>query len=138
MLAKRAVWLGSHNYRAERGWEPRVAISVQEVADDAALVRAVQAGDLEAFSELFRRHHQAVRRACARRMGNIIEADEMAQAAFVRALERIDRCGGDRRFGPWVQVIAQRLCIDALARLQPHDAAGRARTCRAGGWPQRS
>jgi RNA polymerase sigma-70 factor, ECF subfamily len=100
-----------------------VAISVQEVGEDAALVSAVQAGDIEAFSELFRRHHQAVRRACARRMGNIIEADEIAQAAFVRALERIDRCGGDRRFGPWVQVIAQRLCIDALrasSRTTPH------------------
>jgi RNA polymerase sigma-70 factor (ECF subfamily) len=55
-----------------------------------------------------------VRRACTRRLRDVIEAEEVAQAAFVRALERIDRCGGERRFGAWVQVIAQRLCIDLL------------------------
>lgn len=92
--------------------------------DDAALVLAVQAGDVEAYAELFRRHHPAVRRACARRLRNAADADEIAQAAFVRALERIDRCGGERRFGAWVQVIAQRLCIDAIraqARTMPHE-----------------
>jgi RNA polymerase sigma-70 factor (ECF subfamily) len=92
--------------------------------DDAALVLAVQAGDVEAYAELFRRHHPAVRRACARRLRNVADADEIAQAAFVRALERIDRCGGERRFGAWVQVIAQRLCIDAIraqARTMPHE-----------------
>jgi RNA polymerase sigma-70 factor (ECF subfamily) len=92
--------------------------------DDAALVLAVQAGDVEAYAELFRRHHPAVRRACARRLRNAADADEIAQAAFVRALERIDRCGGERRFGAWVQVIAQRLCIDAIraqARTTPHE-----------------
>lgn len=82
--------------------------------DDSALVLAVQAGDTEAYAELFRRHYPSVRRACARRLRDLGEADEVAQAAFVRALERIDRCGGERRFGAWVQVIAQRLCIDTI------------------------
>lgn len=81
--------------------------------DDASLVRAAQAGDREAFAELFRRHHPGVRRVCARRMGSASEADDVAQAAFVRAFERIGQCGGERRFGPWVQVIALRLCADA-------------------------
>lgn len=81
--------------------------------DDAALVRAVQAGDPGAFDMLFRRHYAAVRRVCARRTAGPHEADEVTQAAFVRALERIDRCHGERRFGAWVQVIALRLCADA-------------------------
>jgi RNA polymerase sigma-70 factor (ECF subfamily) len=103
-----------------------VAVTEDLIAaeDDAALVRAVQAGDVSAYAELFRRHHPAVRRACARRLRNAADADEIAQAAFVRALERIDRCGGERRFGAWVQVIAQRLCIDAIraqARTMPHE-----------------
>jgi RNA polymerase sigma-70 factor (ECF subfamily) len=81
--------------------------------DDAALVRAVQAGDAGAFEELFRRHHASVRRVCARRLCSLTEADEVAQAAFVRAFERIDKCTAERRFGAWVQVIAFRLCADA-------------------------
>jgi RNA polymerase sigma-70 factor (ECF subfamily) len=94
------------------------------VDDDRTLVVAVQAGDVAAYEELFRRHHTAVKRVCARRLGSQVEADEAAQATFVRALERIDRCLGDRRFGAWVQVIAQRLCVDmvrARARTTPDD-----------------
>ncbi len=81
--------------------------------DDASLVLAAQAGDDEAFAALFRRHHDTVRRVCARRLASADDADDVAQAAFVRAYERIDQCTGDRRFGAWVQVIALRLCGDA-------------------------
>lgn len=91
--------------------------------DDSALVAAVQGGDVSAYAELFRRHHLAVKRVCARRLGEV-DADEVAQATFVRAFERIDQCLGDRRFGAWVQVIAQRLCLDlvrARTRTVPDD-----------------
>lgn len=91
-----------------------MAVSIRYVDDDASLVEAIQAGDTGAFAELFRRHYPAVKRVCARRLRDLREADEMAQAAFVKAFERIDQCGGDRRFGPWVQVIAHRLCLDHL------------------------
>jgi len=89
------------------------------------LVLAAQEGDSEAFSELFRRHYQQVRRVCARKLRDIREGDEIAQAAFVKAYERLDHCGGDRRFGAWVQVIANNLCIDhmrAQARTTPTEA----------------
>lgn len=91
-----------------------MAVSVRDLDSDAMLVHAAQAGDRDAFAELFRRHYPSVRRACARRLGSLLEGDEVAQAAFVRAWERIDRCEGDRRFGGWVHVIAQRLCFDGL------------------------
>jgi RNA polymerase sigma-70 factor (ECF subfamily) len=104
-----------------------VAVSPLDVETDAMLVFAAQEGDSDAFSELFRRHYQTVRRACARRLRDIREADEVAQAAFVRAYERLDRCTGDRRFGAWVQVIANNLCVDhmrASARTSPSDEVG--------------
>jgi RNA polymerase sigma-70 factor (ECF subfamily) len=104
-----------------------VAASPHDVETDAMLVFAAQDGDADAFSELFRRHYQTVRRACARRLRDIREADEVAQAAFVRAYERLDRCTGDRRFGAWVQVIANTLCVDhmrATARTSPSDEVG--------------
>jgi RNA polymerase sigma-70 factor (ECF subfamily) len=91
-----------------------VAVAERDLDTDANLVIAAQAGDDEAFAELFRRHYPSVRRACARRMHSPREADELAQAAFVRAWERIDRCTGERRFGGWVQVIASNLCVDAM------------------------
>lgn len=84
----------------------------QTALDDAALVGAAQAGDAGAFEELFRRHYTTVRRVCARRLASLSDADEVAQAAFVRAYERIGQCTDERRFGAWVQVIAFRLCAD--------------------------
>ena len=92
--------------------------------DDGDLVLAVQRGDVDAFAQLYRRHYPAVRRACQRRLSDAHEADEVSQAAFVRALERIGQCAGERRFGPWVHVIARSLCIDAFrahARVEPRE-----------------
>jgi RNA polymerase sigma-70 factor (ECF subfamily) len=57
-------------------------------------------------------------------LGNTVDADEAAQATFVRAFERLEQCEGQRRFGPWVHVIAHRLCVDtvrARARTQPEE-----------------
>ena len=101
-----------------------MAVSVHEHGDDGALVRAVQAGDGDSFAELFRRHYPSVRKACARRLRDPVEAEELAQATFVRAFERIDQCRRDRHFGPWVQVIARSLCMDtfrARARVEPRE-----------------
>jgi RNA polymerase sigma-70 factor (ECF subfamily) len=101
-----------------------VAEAVRQLEADAVLVRAVQAGGGEAFAELFRRHYPSVRRACARRLGEGVDADEVTQAAFVKAFERIGQCRGQRRFGSWVHVIAQRLCVDTVrsrARVHPQE-----------------
>src|SRR3989442_6780874 len=80
-------------------------------SSDAQLVGRAQAGDGEAFAELFRRHYPGVLRACLRRLGP--DGEEVAQAAFVRAFERIELCNGDQRFGAWVQVIARHRSADA-------------------------
>jgi RNA polymerase sigma-70 factor (ECF subfamily) len=90
---------------------------------DAQLVGWAQAGDGEAFAELFRRHYPGVLRACLRRIGP--DGEEVAQAAFVRAFERIELCAGDQRFGAWVQVIARHRCADATrARVRAQALTG--------------
>ncbi|HEX3623054.1 MAG TPA: sigma-70 family RNA polymerase sigma factor [Acidimicrobiales bacterium] len=99
-------------------------VPIEGLGDDGALVLAVQQGDVAAFDALFRRHYPAVRSACVRRLVDPVEADEAAQAAFVRAFERIAQCTGPRRFGPWVHVIARSLCMDAFrarSRVEPFE-----------------
>lgn len=89
---------------------------------DRLLVLRYQAGDGEAFDELYRRYSPRLHLYCMRRVGDAHVAEELAQEAFVRALNAMSRFGGDRRFYPWMTVIAQRLCIDhhrRSARVEP-------------------
>src|SRR5918996_6000528 len=85
---------------------------------DARLVQLAQAGSTEAFAELYRRHYPLVVASCIRR--RTADAEEVAQAAFLRAFERIDQCQGDARFGAWVQVIARHVSVD-VARSRSRD-----------------
>jgi RNA polymerase sigma-70 factor (ECF subfamily) len=57
-------------------------------------------------------------------MGDAHEAEELAQEAFTRAYLNLGRLDGERKFYPWVTVIAGRLCVDAhrrRARTEPRD-----------------
>ncbi len=79
---------------------------------DRELVVRYQAGEDEAFVELYQRYYPRIRGYCLRRVGNRHVAEELAQEAFLRALRAMPSFAGDRRFYPWITVIARRLCID--------------------------
>jgi RNA polymerase sigma-70 factor (ECF subfamily) len=108
-----------------------MAIRVEEVDDrtgcvdidrDRLLVVRHQDGDHAAFDELYRRYHGRLVGYCQRRVGDRHVAEELAQEAFVRALRAMPRFAGERRFYPWMTVIAQRLCIDhhrKASRVEP-------------------
>ena len=83
---------------------------------DRVLVERFQAGDREAFDDLYLRYFERLRRFCQRRVGDAHEAEELAQEAFVRALRAMPAFEGERRFYPWMTVIASRLCVDAHRR----------------------
>ncbi len=55
----------------------------------AALVRAAQDGQREAFDELFRRYERAVYAVIFQRLGNHAEAQELCQEVFIQALRKI-------------------------------------------------
>lgn len=83
---------------------------------DRVLVELFQSGDCRAFEDLYRRYFQRVYRFCLKRVGDPHEAEELAQEAFVRAYTAMPRLGGERRFYPWLSVIASRLCVDTHRR----------------------
>lgn len=83
-----------------------------DLGRDRALVERYQAGDPTAFDDLYRRYFGRLHRYCVRRVRDPDTAEEIAQEAFVRALQALPRLDGDRRFYPWMTVIASRLCVD--------------------------
>ena len=93
-----------------------------DLVRDRSLVELCQAGDEGAFGDLYARYYQRLLRFCQRRVGNMHEAEEITQEAFARAFTAMPRFAGERRFYPWLTVIAARLCIDShrrVARSEP-------------------
>jgi len=88
-----------------------------DLGRDRDLVERYQAGDPSAFDELYRRYFDRLHRFCQRHTHDVHEAEEIAQEAFVRALRSMDRFSGERRFYPWMTVIAKRLTIDRHRKL---------------------
>ena len=86
---------------------------------DAELVERARGGDRDAFGELVERHQQAVFRTALVALRSREEAEEVAQDAFVAAMERLDDFRGDASFKTWLLTIASRLRVDAHRRARP-------------------
>jgi RNA polymerase sigma factor (sigma-70 family) len=87
-----------------------------DLCRDRDLVLCAQSGDDDAFEDLYRRYFARLYRFCLRRVGDPHEAEELTQEAFARAYRALPRLEGERRFYPWLSVIASRLCVDAFRR----------------------
>ena len=83
-----------------------------ELDRDRSLVELHQAGDDAAFTQLYALHYGRLVRFCYRLTRDSHAAEEVAQEAFTRAFGSMDRLRGERRFYPWLTVIARRLVID--------------------------
>src|SRR5437762_1652960 len=69
--------------------------------DDHALVDRVRRGDATAYDTLVRRHIRRATIIARRLLGNVEDAEDLVQEAFVRALNRISSFDNSRAFAPW-------------------------------------
>ncbi len=83
---------------------------------DRELVTNAQHGDKAAFDLLYECYSARLQRYCLRRLKDPHEAEDVMQEAFLRAWRALPTFGGERRFFPWISVIASNLCTDVLRR----------------------
>lgn len=106
----------------ERSWSPLINVAsssvqpMEPVTDDTRVVEAVLAGDSDAFRTLVDREAGAVIRACHRILGDLGEAEDVAQEAFVTAYRSLGSWRGEGPFGAWLARIAVRLAIRQATR----------------------
>ncbi len=108
--------------------------------DDAQLVQQVQAGRTDAFGDLVRKYQDRVFNTCWRICGNLEDARDIAQDAFIKALEGLSNFRGESGFYTWLFRIAVNLALthrrdaarrrtlsmeSALAGTQAEELAGR-------------
>ena len=87
--------------------------NIQETPD-ADLVTAVRGGDRGAYAALISRHTGRVFAVCLGILGNVPEAEDIAQETFMRGLTEIDKLRDGGNFGPWISQIARNLCRDDI------------------------
>ena len=80
--------------------------SGDHIQQEAALIRAARGGDLDAFSELVRRHHAAVRAFLSVRLRGAADADDLAQETFVTAWHHVRSIDPERPLGSWLRTLA--------------------------------
>ncbi|MDQ2943583.1 MAG: sigma-70 family RNA polymerase sigma factor [Candidatus Dormibacteraeota bacterium] len=100
---------------------------VIEPTEDRQLVDAVLAGDGEAFRVLVERESRPLIGVCRRILRDPVEAEDVAQDAFLRAYRSLGTYRGDAPFGAWVTRIAIRIAaarlLDRKNATQPLDEA---------------
>lgn len=80
--------------------------------DDARLVSAVLAGESAAYDRLVRRYQRRALAVAYRLLGDVHDAADVAQDAFVRALGHLQSLEDHRRFGPWLMRIVTNLSLN--------------------------
>jgi RNA polymerase sigma-70 factor (ECF subfamily) len=87
-----------------------------DAPSDADCIRAVLAGDAEAFGTLVERYQHDYVRFAVRMLGTREDADDALQAAFVRAYRALAQCRDVGRFGAWLYRIVVNECRTRATR----------------------
>jgi RNA polymerase sigma-70 factor (ECF subfamily) len=88
------------------------------VDPDANLVLEAQAGDLEAFEQLVRRHTQPVYRTLIAILGNASDAQDAMQDVFLNAFKHIGSFERRSKISTWLASIARHAALQRIRRLK--------------------
>ena len=95
--------------------EPSIPFA-NERSDDAALVRRLSSGDLDALDVLFHRHASALLNLARRITGSAVDAEDVVQDLFVGLPVAVRRYTERGSFGAWLRTVTARLALDRVRR----------------------
>ena len=71
---------------------------------------------IAAYSVLVKQHYRSVFALCLGMLGNVHDAEDMAQETMLKGFQNIDKLNKNEQFGYWIMKIAKNLCIDFIRR----------------------
>ncbi len=86
------------------------------------LVRRAQAGDAEAFDELYEQNVDRVFAVCLRMVASVPRAEELTQDTFVRAWQKLASFRGESAFSSWLHRLAVNVVLEDGRREQRREA----------------
>ncbi len=81
---------------------------------DAALVRAIQAGDMAAFDQLVLKHKDKLFNMVCWFLGDYQEANDCSQEIFIKVVKSIKKFRFESSFSTWLYRIASNTCKNRL------------------------
>jgi RNA polymerase sigma-70 factor, ECF subfamily len=76
--------------------------STANLPPESETIRRAQQGDPAAFEQLYRKHSRRVYALCLRMSGNVSEAEDLTQDAFLMLFRKIQSFRGDSAFSTWL------------------------------------
>jgi len=86
------------------------------IAGEAEAIEAAKNGDAEAFSRLYNLHKRRVYTLCLRMLGNVSEAEDMTQEAFLHLFRKIGSFRGESAFSTWLHRLTVNLVLMHLRK----------------------
>lgn len=81
-------------------------------SDEVDLVGRARAGEVDAFGELVRRYQRRAVSVAYRLLGNLEDASDVSQDAFVRAYRSLSQLDDPSRFGGWLMRVVCNLSLN--------------------------
>ncbi len=83
--------------------DPAAEVRVsQPLSPEAEILAKAQAGDHHAFAHLYSLHKRRIYSLCLRMVGNVAEAEDLTQEAFLQLHRKIATFRGDSAFSTWL------------------------------------
>lgn len=81
-------------------------VNTDAFADETVWIRQAQRSNARAFESLYKLHIDKVYGICLRMTGNVSEAEDCAQEAFIQAWNKLSKFRGESAFSTWLHRIA--------------------------------
>lgn len=87
---------------------------------EKSLIEECKQGDIESFELLIKDHQQMAFNIAYRMLGNIEDARDASQDAFIKIFKNIKTFKGNSSFSTWMYRIVSNTCLDELRKKKKH------------------
>ena len=92
------------------------AVTTDALADDRRLAASCAAGDSSAFETIYRKFGERMKSIAFHHLGNIADAEDAVQEAFMKAHRAAGSYTGESAFSTWLYRIVVNTCYDQLRK----------------------
>ena len=86
------------------------------IAGEAEAIERAKNGDADAFAKLYALHKRRVYTLCLRMLGNVSEAEDMTQDAFLHLFRKLGSFRGESAFSTWLHRLTVNLVLMHLRK----------------------